>query len=76
MDKCKIDICAVQEIRWPEKGTVIKENYIILYSGHKSDRHEFGTEYYVSRHIMGNLLDFEPANEKTVKLDLNLNITF
>jgi len=24
MDKYKIDICALQEIRWPEKGNVIK----------------------------------------------------
>jgi len=45
MEKYKIDICAMQEIRWPGKGTVIKENYMILYSEHKSDRHECGTEY-------------------------------
>jgi hypothetical protein len=24
LDKCQIGICAVQEIRWPGKGTVIK----------------------------------------------------
>jgi len=24
MDKYKIDICVLQEIRWPEKGNVIK----------------------------------------------------
>jgi hypothetical protein len=43
MDKCKIDICALQEIRWPGKGKVINKNYMILYSGNKSDKHEFGT---------------------------------
>jgi len=26
MEKYKIDICTMQEIRWPGKGTVIKEN--------------------------------------------------
>jgi hypothetical protein len=55
MEKYKIE----KEIRWPGKGTVIKENHMILYSEHKSDRHEYGTEYYISRHIMDNLLDFK-----------------
>jgi hypothetical protein len=55
MEKYKMDICAMQEIRWPGKGTVIKENYMMLYSEHKSDRRECGSEYYVSRHIMDNL---------------------
>jgi len=43
MDKYEVDICALQEIRWPQKGTMIKQNYMILYCGHKSDKHEFGT---------------------------------
>jgi len=36
MWKYKVDICALQEIRWPGKGTVVKKSYIILYSGHKT----------------------------------------
>ena len=35
MDKYKLDICALQEISCPGKGTVIKKNYMIIYSGHK-----------------------------------------
>jgi exonuclease III len=50
----KIDICALQEIRWPGKRTVIKKKYMILYSGHKSDKHELGTVFYSSRHILDN----------------------
>ena len=38
MDKYKIDIWALQEIRWPGKGTVARNNYMILYSAHKSDK--------------------------------------
>jgi hypothetical protein len=48
---------------------------MILYSGHKSDKYEFGKLFYISRHTMDNLLDFEPASENFVKLRLNLNIT-
>ena len=51
MDKYKVNICALHKIRWSGKGTVIK-NYMILYSGHKSNRHQFGTGFYISRHII------------------------
>jgi hypothetical protein len=54
MGKYKVDIYALQEIRWPAIGTVIKKNYMILYSAHKSDKHEFGTEFYFSIHIRDN----------------------
>ena len=40
-----IVICTVQKIRWPGKRMVIKKNYVILYGGHKSDKHEFGTGF-------------------------------
>jgi len=38
MDKYKTDICALQEVRWPGKGTVVKKNSI---SGHDSHKYEF-----------------------------------
>jgi exonuclease III len=58
-DKYKADICILQEIRWLGTRTVIKKNYMILHSGPKSDKHEFATGFYISRHIMDYLLDFE-----------------
>jgi hypothetical protein len=35
MDEYKVDTCALQEIRRPGKGTAIKKNYVILYSGYR-----------------------------------------
>jgi hypothetical protein len=49
IEKYNIDICILQEIRWPGKGTVIKKNYAFIYSGYKSDKHEFETGFYISR---------------------------
>jgi hypothetical protein len=63
-----VSLCALQEIRWPGKGTAIKKNYMILYSGHKSDNHDLGTGFYISVHIMDNLLDLEPVNERICKI--------
>jgi hypothetical protein len=39
-----------------------KKNYMILYCGHKYDKHKSGTGVYICRHIMNNLLYFEPIN--------------
>jgi len=50
-----------------------KKNYMILYSERKSDKHEYGTEVYTSRHIMDNLLYFEPINERICKIGVKLN---
>jgi hypothetical protein len=41
-----------------------KKNCLTLCSGHKSDKHESGTGFYISRHIMDNSLDSEPVNER------------
>jgi hypothetical protein len=41
-----------------------KKNCMTLYCGHKSDKHEIGTGFYISRHIMDISLDSEPVNEK------------
>jgi hypothetical protein len=49
-----VDICTVQKIRWPGKIMVIKKNYMVLYGGHKSDKLELGTGFYISRYSMDN----------------------
>jgi anti-sigma regulatory factor (Ser/Thr protein kinase) len=75
MWKYKVDIHALQEIRWPGKGTAIKKNYIILYSGHKNDKHESGRGFYIIKRIIDNLLDFVPVNERMCKIMAKLNTT-
>jgi hypothetical protein len=79
MEKYNIDICILQEIKWPGKGTVIKKNYTILYSVHKSDKHEFVKGFYISRDIIDDLLNFEPVNERICKIRVIFkycNLTF
>jgi hypothetical protein len=43
-----------------------------LYSGHKSDKHEFETGFYIGRHTMDNLLYFEPVNEGICEISVKL----
>jgi hypothetical protein len=49
-----------------------KNNYMILYSGHKSDEREFEIAFYISTHIMDNLLYFERINERICKIRVKL----
>ena len=53
-------VCALQEIRLPGQGTVIQKNYMILHSGCKSDKNEFGKRCCISINIMDNVFAFEP----------------
>jgi hypothetical protein len=73
MVKFKIDICALQEIRWPGKGTLITKNYMILYSAHKSDKYEMGQGFYISKYILDDLLNFEPIGERIYRLWVKIN---
>jgi hypothetical protein len=36
------------------------------------DEHGFGKGFYISRHIMDNLLDFESVNERICKIRIEL----
>jgi hypothetical protein len=72
LDKYTIDVRAVQEIRWPGKGTVIQKNFMNLRNGHKNDKHEFGTGFCISTHNVHNLLEFEPVKERICKIRIKL----
>jgi hypothetical protein len=45
---------------------------MILYDGHKSEKHEIGTGFYIIRHIMYNVFDFQSAHERICKIRVKL----
>jgi hypothetical protein len=45
---------------------------MISYSRHKSDKREFGARFYIIRHIVDNLLDFEHVNKRICKIGVKL----
>ena len=51
---------------------MIQKNFVNLCSGHKNDKHEFGTGFCISTHNVHNLLDFEPVNERICKIEIKL----
>ena len=53
---------------------MIQKKFMNLYSGHKSDKHEFGTGFCIRTHNVHNLLHFEPVNERMCKIRINLTL--
>jgi len=52
VEKYKIPLVAVQEIRWTGEGNIRSNNSTIFYSGTKNNRHEKGLGFVVNEGII------------------------
>lgn len=68
--KYKINICALQGIRFGKQSEIRKQHYSVYYSG--ADRPGFkGTGFYVYKTLRNSILAFKPINERMCYLRLN-----
>ena len=70
MMKYKIDIIALQKIRWQGQGWIDKPDYTLLYSGSEEKTGQLGTGFMMNKTMKGSLLDFEPQNNRICKIRL------
>ena len=63
----KLDVLAVQEMRWTGKGVMDKRNCSVYYSCHER-LHHFGTGFIVSKRIRDKVIEFKPVNERICRL--------
>jgi hypothetical protein len=54
LDSYKLDITAIQELRWLDKGVMEKRNHVIFCSCEKKS-HMFGTGFIVSKKKLSTL---------------------
>jgi exonuclease III len=66
--KFKLDVVALQEIRWQGQGQIDKQEYSLLYSGPKRRTGLYGTGFIVQKRIRKRILEFEAVSERICKL--------
>ena len=65
----KMDILALQEIRWTGKNLMERRECMVYYSCHEKN-HQFETGFIVSNRIKDSVIDFEPIDPRLCKIRL------
>lgn len=60
----KMDILALQEIRWPNNGYLKKENITIFYSGPNNGKHENGLGFMIHDKILPCIKAFSAVTDR------------
>jgi exonuclease III len=69
LQEYKVDITALQEIRWIGQGTVERRDGNIYYSCQKS-KHEFGCGFILSKKVKHLVTDFIPIDHRICTLSV------
>ena len=68
MLKMRLQIIALQELRWKRAGQINKTKYTLYYTCNSEKTGQFGTGFMVWNEIKKNILSFEPYNDRLCKL--------
>jgi exonuclease III len=67
LDAYKMDIIAIQEMRWTGEGIIDKKNHTIFYSCDRK-HHMFGTGFIVNKRIKHLVTDFKAKTPRICKI--------
>ncbi|XP_060530071.1 craniofacial development protein 2-like [Cylas formicarius] len=67
LERYRMDITAIQEIRWLGTGSVQMQNSLVFWSG-SENIHEFGCGFVVSKKYRTAIIAFKPVNNRICKL--------
>jgi hypothetical protein len=68
--KARVDVVAVQEIRWQAQGSIDNKDFSFFYSGPKERTGRYGTGFIISAKMRKSFLSFEPLRDRLCKLRL------
>lgn len=68
LSRYRLDIVALQELRWKDAGAIVKKDYTLYYSGTPKKSGQKNTGFWINRNIKDKILGFESINERICKL--------
>jgi exonuclease III len=66
--KTRLEVVAIQEIRWSGKGVIKKKDFSLYYSGTKEQLGQAGTGFILKGRITNNVIGFEAINERLCRI--------
>lgn len=71
MDRLKIDILGISEMRWPNSGKCEIRDHTVHYSGIKDGKHQHGVGVIVNKKISKFVKNFVPISERVLLLQID-----
>ena len=68
--KARVDVVAVQEIRWQGQGRIDKKDFSLFYSGPKERMGRYGTGFIINAKMRKSFLSVMPLSDRLCKLRL------
>lgn len=79
MERNRVDILGISEMRWPGSGTCVREKTVTYYSGSSASSHYNGVGVMIKKELMSAVTNFVPLTDRVMLLQLKakpLNINF
>lgn len=71
MERMKISIMGVSEMRWPESSYCDIDGHRVYYSGSMNGKYEHGVGMLVHRSVVKHVRNFIPVNERILLIQIN-----
>lgn len=68
LERYKMDITAIQEVRWTSSGSSKSQGMTIFYSG--GDKHERGVGFIIKENLLPQITNFKPINDRLCYIEL------